>query len=550
MAFSYSISVSDPRNSFGSNLALLKADLTQALTDWSQFISGNGTLAVSIVAATTSTGRASGGSSSVVSIGTSASGAQVMEGSSQYELATGQHAAGTTSDMTITIDPAYLSQLYLNPNPGAGGMPSGSGIDAVSVLRHELAHGFGIWGYYGQNGALSFNGGYLTNFDTMISKSADGTAYFTGAAAVAANGGQVQLTTNSSYGENYYHLAQSATGKNGQDLMNGQYFYSGKSYAISPLDRAILSDLGLTMVTPSTYNISNALSGDAQGYLTGAVTVADSAANVQSAFDNLQSLYAKNLLGGVQLTDAASATLSLTPATIAKDLGALRSITGSINLAEQGNSGNDTFIAHAGVVTITGGGGHDTVTLQGPRSAYSLAAIGSGGVSVVDSSASRDGTVNASGVNYLTFSDKTVVVATADQANLARLYQAAFNRAPDIGGLNAWEDVYAANISASVKTQGAVTSLALTPLSTGGISVAQGFTGSAEFTAKYAGLDNTGFLNQLYNNVFSRPADAGGLSAWLSVMNNGSYSREMVLVGFAESTENIARTGGDWLFAV
>ena len=280
----------------------------------------------------------------------------------------------------------------------------------------------------------------------------------------------------------------------------------------------------------------------------GPVAISDSAANVLANLGGLETLAAAGNLTTITLTDSGTPTMTLTAATAAADTLALRAVTGSLNLVEQGSSGNDSFIAHAGTTTITGGGGHDSVLFQGARAGYSLSAT-NGIVTVADATASRDGTAVASGIQYLTFTDKTIIVATADQANVARLYQAAFDRAPDTGGLNAWLDVYASMIPASVKAAGAMVALAETAIAAGSISIAQGFTGSGEFQAAYSGLDTQGFLTRLYNNVFSRAPDAGGLAAWTTAMNNG-YTKEMVLVGFAESSENITKTGGDWLLAV
>jgi hypothetical protein len=65
----------------------------------------------------------------------------------------------------------------------------------------------------------------------------------------------------------------------------------------------------------------------------------------------------------------------------------------------------------------------------------------------------------------------------------------------------------------------------------------------------YANISNTQFINLLYQNVLDRAPDASGLAGWLNLMASGT-SREVVLVGFAESAENIAKTGADWLVAV
>ncbi|HIJ61254.1 MAG TPA: DUF4214 domain-containing protein [Rhodospirillaceae bacterium] len=154
----------------------------------------------------------------------------------------------------------------------------------------------------------------------------------------------------------------------------------------------------------------------------------------------------------------------------------------------------------------------------------------------------------------LQFTDATVTVASSDNANVARLYQAAFGRHPDAGGLAAWENVYN-SVSSTTKSAGTTTALALTPVA-GLPNIAYGFTNSTEFQTKYGPLSNADYLTQIYNNVLGRVADTSGYNAWLTAMNTGGYTKEMVLVGFAESPENVSLTGysashtSGWLLAV
>jgi hypothetical protein len=75
--------------------------------------------------------------------------------------------------------------------------------------------------------------------------------------------------------------------------------------------------------------------------------------------------------------------------------------------------------------------------------------------------------------------------------------------------------------------------------------VADGIIDSPELTSKYGSLSNADFVTQLYQNVLGRGPDATGLGGWLNYMTPGNssgatYTRGMVLVGFAESPENIA----------
>src|SRR5262249_10838511 len=115
MSFSYQVNLSDPTNAGGSADPGLVYDLQQALNVWSQFISGLGTLGVELDIANTTEGREAGGPTSSFFVGTN-QGLNVFEPSSLYELTTGNHVAGTTSDITITIDPGYFKYLDLAQN--------------------------------------------------------------------------------------------------------------------------------------------------------------------------------------------------------------------------------------------------------------------------------------------------------------------------------------------------------------------------------------------------------------------------------------------------
>ena len=72
---------------------------------------------------------------------------------------------------------------------------------------------------------------------------------------------------------------------------------------------------------------------------------------------------------------------------------------------------------------------------------------------------------------------------------------------------------------------------------------------SSEFVDKYGSLSDFGFVNALYHNVLGRDADTAGASFWLDQLSHGT-TRDMVLVGFAESPENVAKTGADWLIQI
>jgi hypothetical protein len=213
-----------------------------------------------------------------------------------------------------------------------------------------------------------------------------------------------------------------------------------------------------------------------------------------------------------------------------------------------GTHANDTFPAIGGQQTINGDGGHDTVVFDGPRAEYSLTANSVGNVTVTDNGSSGDGTNQLFGIQYLQFTDQTVFVENADNANIARLYSAAFNRVPDAAGLNFWEDIYSNNISAAVKSSGYYIALAQTNDGSG-VTIADGFIQSGEFQHLYGTLTDGQFITQMYQNVLGRAPDTAGYNFWLSQMETNHTTQAMVLVGFAESPENTAKSGS-WLIAV
>ena len=224
-----------------------------------------------------------------------------------------------------------------------------------------------------------------------------------------------------------------------------------------------------------------------------------------------------------------------------------------------GTASADLFAAGGGNKSIDGAGGHDALALHGNRIDYAITGNGSGAVTIVDSVVGRDGFDTVTNVEYVRFVDKTVFVENADNANVARLYAAAFNRQPDVGGLNFWEDIYANNVSSSAKTNDptAVLGLAGTIPRGATASIAQSFIVSAEFQSIYGTLSDAAFVTQLYANVLGRPPDSAGLSYWQSLLaTGGNGARAAVLVDFAESPENIAATGysashnAGWLFAI
>ena len=69
-----------------------------------------------------------------------------------------------------------------------------------------------------------------------------------------------------------------------------------------------------------------------------------------------------------------------------------------------------------------------------------------------------------------------------------------------------------------------------------------------EFAATYGQPDNLSFVRSMYENVLDRAGEAEGVSYWTNVLNGGMADRSAVVVGFSESAEHAAKvTAADYL---
>lgn len=101
-----------------------------------------------------------------------------------------------------------------------------------------------------------------------------------------------------------------------------------------------------------------------------------------------------------------------------------------------------------------------------------------------------------------------------------RIYQAAFDRTPDIPGLKFWINKMDAGMSL--------------------LDVSKNFIASAEFIEIYgANSTNAQFVARLYQNVLGRDGEAAGITYWTGQLDTGASDRARVLFGFSESAENI-----------
>jgi hypothetical protein len=185
-----------------------------------------------------------------------------------------------------------------------------------------------------------------------------------------------------------------------------------------------------------------------------------------------------------------------------------------------GTTGNDVIAKLPGFQNINGLGGTDMVVYGSNSTAVVISKTSFGLVTIVMNSVTGE-TDNLYSIERLKFADTAIALDTDGVGGKAyRVYQAAFNRTPDVGGLGYWIGRMDSGVSLS--------------------EVAQGFVSSAEFKALYgANPTTTQMAARFYDNVLHRAPDSAGYNYWLSMLNAGmSFSQALAL--FSESPENVS----------
>jgi subtilisin family serine protease len=183
-----------------------------------------------------------------------------------------------------------------------------------------------------------------------------------------------------------------------------------------------------------------------------------------------------------------------------------------------GTTGNDILKGGAGNDTFDGGAGTDAAVFSGNRASYTISKTSTGWTV----SSTAEGVDTLTNIERLKFADAAIALDTSEVGGQAyRLYQAAFNRAPDLEGLGYW--ISRMDIGDSLK------------------EVAKSFVNSAEFKVVYgASPTNAQIVTRFYDNVLHRAAESGGYNYWLGTLNSGQDTVAEVLASFSDSPENQA----------
>jgi len=204
--------------------------------------------------------------------------------------------------------------------------------------------------------------------------------------------------------------------------------------------------------------------------------------------------------------------------TSAASAGKTVTIASTLNLS--GATGADTLTATAGNNYIDGGAGLDTVAYSANRANFKVLTTDAG--FTVTDQVGNGGTDLLLNVERVKFGDLTVgldIDGTGGQAY--RIYQAAFDRAPDLAGLGYWISQMDNGVSQR--------------------DAAASFVASKEFTELYgSNPTNLDYITKLYQNVLHRAPEQDGLDYWVGNMNKGLLNKGEVLAYFSEGNENKA----------
>lgn len=190
-----------------------------------------------------------------------------------------------------------------------------------------------------------------------------------------------------------------------------------------------------------------------------------------------------------------------------------------------GWDGDDTMFGGLGDDYINGGRGFDKAVFDSQMVSLTVEKTVSG--FFVQAVSKSEGSDDVFDIERLDFANGVYAldVAAGDIAGSAyRLYQAAFARTPDDGGLEFW----------------------ITHLDNGMslVQAAEYFLSSEEARSVYGDFPSSDlFVDMLYQNVLRRAGEKEGFDFWVGVLDAKAVTTAEVLMYFSESEENIQLVG-------
>jgi hypothetical protein len=199
--------------------------------------------------------------------------------------------------------------------------------------------------------------------------------------------------------------------------------------------------------------------------------------------------------------------------------------------------GGDSVI---GEMSATLTGGVNAMVLDGDIGAFSWQIDATGALTLFDGN--TGGTTSVSGITDLLFDGALqnqngsyahlLLILNGPDSEVARFYQAALGRVPDLPGMEYWIDQMAGGLSLT--------------------AAAQDFFASPEFTQRFGAagtLSDDSYITLLYQNVLQRTPAASELAYYATALGSGE-SRLTLFFDFASSQElinNLSPAKGGWL---
>ena len=107
-------------------------------------------------------------------------------------------------------------------------------------------------------------------------------------------------------------------------------------------------------------------------------------------------------------------------------------------------------------------------------------------------------------------------MADSNAIAVQKLYVAYFGRPADPGGLNYWLNALSHNPNALLE-------------------ISRQFGLSQEYRDEYAGMTNRQIVSRVYENLFARQADEGGLNYWTDLMDRGVITIDYIVTDVSKA---------------
>jgi hypothetical protein len=389
----------------------------------------------------------------------------------------GNNSQGASSAAYAYMPSPYGGQdsgdVYVNRDDGSNLTRIIPGSYAYATLVHEIGHALGL------KHPGDYNAGYASNSASgnFLATSEDSEAR-----TVMSYGAVAQGQNRTFYGTYDMLALQYMYGTN--PFNTGDTVYSFSNSTGQRLE--IVNDQGGL----DTFDLSTLATGAKVDLREGALSSIGKLANGYTpAVDNVSIAY------GVKIENLVASAY------------ADQIIGNDINNRIMLGKGNDFF---------DGKGGLDTLVLSTSR--FQSTVSRSGDTVLISDPTGAEGNDTLVNVERVLFKDVSIAF-DAVAASAYRLYQAAFDRKPDLPGLGFW--IAHADHGMSLE------------------DTAWHFVASAEFRQKYGdNLSDSAFITALYANVLHRAPEAAGFDFWSDLLARGVVSRHGMLASFSESAEN------------